>query len=127
MGEPGPRTRRFFRIVLTDPPTGWDFMSNEARGFRPPSRDPETVRLWAGISVYDQRRYARKVAQRAPRLGAFLAELRIPETGAIDFERTTKSHGHYTLWGDPARMLTCVVDVKPVSASPDDSESGDEQ
>jgi hypothetical protein len=113
--DPNPRLRRFFRIVLSDPPTAWDFMSNMARGFPPPSEDVEIVRLWTGISVYDQRRYARKVALRAPRLGAFVAELSIPDDAAIRSERMTKSHGHYTLWGDLAAILACVVDVRPAS------------
>jgi hypothetical protein len=52
-----------------------------------------------------------------PRLGAFIAELLIPEVGAITFERTTNSHGQYTLWGDAEAMLPCVISVVPVSAS----------
>ncbi|MGH2560337.1 MAG: hypothetical protein ACRDJH_14845 [Thermomicrobiales bacterium] len=115
-------TRRFWRIVLSDPPTAWDFTSNAAKGLPVRRGDPTTRRLWEGVSVYDQRRYARRMALRAPHLGHFLAELHLPADAPILAERTTKSHGHYTLWGDPAFLLGCVVDIMPTSAETDHEE-----
>jgi hypothetical protein len=113
MTEPTARSRRFFRIVLTDPPTAWDFMSGAARGFPPPNDDPNTLRLWEGVSLYDQRRYARYRATERPRLGRFIAEVHIPVDAPIRIERTGRSHGHYTAWGDPEILLGYVTEVRP--------------
>jgi hypothetical protein len=113
MSEPTSQSRRFFRIVQTNPPTAWDFTSGAGRGFAPPNDDPDTLRLWEGVSVYDQRRYARYRANERPRLGRFIAELRVPMDAPIRIERTGRSHGHYTVWGDAESLLGYVVDVRP--------------
>ena len=114
MTEPASQVQRFFRIVLTNPPTAWDFMSGAARGFAPPGDDPNTLRLWEGISFFDQRRYARYRATERPQLGRFIAELQIPVDAPIRIERTGRSHGHYTAWGDPGTLLDYVTEVRPV-------------
>jgi hypothetical protein len=107
--------RTFFKIVHSESPTLSDFLSNVARGRSFPS-DPEQVRLWDGISVYDSRAQARRRARKAPFLGGFIAELRVPEETSIRYERTTRSRGHYTLWGDPATLLACVIRVTEIDA-----------
>ena len=104
----------FYRIVLTDPPTLTDFLSNSELGRFPKNPDPETLRLWQGISAYDTEERARATAKKYRRLGRFIVELRIAEDGSIQYERTTSSHGHYTLWGDPALLLACVTRLVPV-------------
>jgi hypothetical protein len=111
--------RRFFRIVQGDSPTALDFTSNAAKGIPSPAKDPETMRLWTGISVYDRRGYARRLALRALRLGRFVAELRLPDDASAVIERTTRSHGHDTLWGEPATLRTYVIAVTPVDEAPD--------
>jgi hypothetical protein len=102
---------RFFRIVRSDPPTRDDFLSNEAKGKRARGNDPEVLRLWSGISVYDSPRRARATARIFPYLGISIAELSVPDDGSIVWERTTAGPGHYTLWGDPDRLLSCVRSV----------------
>lgn len=82
----------------------------------PPGAADETRRLWSGISVFDTEVRARQTALDYPRLGKHIAMLDIPKEGPIRAERTTNSLGHYTLWGDSAKMLTRVVAVKPVVA-----------
>jgi hypothetical protein len=62
------------------------------------------------------------MALRAPHLGHVLAEIHLPSNAPILVERTTKSHGHYTLWGDPAFLLGCVVTITPVSVEPNHEE-----
>jgi hypothetical protein len=96
-----------------EPPTAWDFMSGAARGFAPPKNDPDTLLLWAGVSVYDQRLYARYRAVERPRLGRFIAEIHIPGDAPVRIERTGRSHGHYTVWGEPEILLGYVTDVRP--------------
>src|SRR5207247_1050473 len=91
-----------------------DFMSNQAHGRLLPAQDPETARLWSGISVYATEQQARNKALDYPFLGNFVARVNIPEDAPIRVERTTHSRGHHTLWGDPTYLLNCVEDVVAV-------------
>ena len=103
----------FYRIVLTNPPTLVDFLSDEAQG-RPPRGETHRY-LWDGISVYATAQQARNKAQDYPFLGQFIARLDIPDQASVRSERTLRrSRGHHTLWGDPAYLLRCVVAVIPV-------------
>lgn len=88
----------YFRIVVTDPPTLADFVSQAAAGKQPKRDDPETFRLWSGISVYETRRRADERARDLPWLGTFIAEMRVPSRGSVSVERTTNSRG-ITLFG----------------------------
>jgi hypothetical protein len=50
-------------------------------------------------------------------LGRYLAELNLSGMTDVRVERTTKSKGHYTVWGTPDRLLSAVVrviQVRPV-------------
>lgn len=109
------RPTAFFHVVVRNPPTLDDFTSNEAKGRRP--RRPlsnDEAELWRGISAYESWALARRKAGISPWLGDFVAELRIPEGSAIVARRMTLSRGHWTLWGDPAELLACVVAVTPM-------------
>jgi hypothetical protein len=103
-----------YRIVEANPPTLRDFMSYAALGEpRPvslPWQDPDP---WAGVSVYDTERQARRLAERKPSLGSFIATLEIRERSSITWDGPGR-RGHYNLYGDPAVLRSCVVDVKPV-------------
>lgn len=100
-----------YRIVHADPAPLFDLTSAAALGKSPPDDDPETLRLWDGISVYDTALRAMAKSRRYPWLGAFIARLEIPDDAPVSIERTTKSRGHYTIWADPSLILTCVVEV----------------
>lgn len=104
----------FYRIVLTDPPSLEDFLSDAARGKRRPT-DPAKRELYEGLSVYATVGQARRKALDLPILVAYIPELRVPEDAPIQVARTIKgSRGHHTLWGDPADLLGYVVAVVPV-------------
>lgn len=107
-------SRVFFRIVESNPPTILDFTSNAAKGMTLRNPTAETLRWWAGISVYDNQGDARSLARQRPQLGTFIAELLIPEGSTIRYERTGQRRGHYTLWGEPGLLLACVIAVRPV-------------
>jgi hypothetical protein len=66
--------------------------------------------------VFNTEDRARQKATRWPWSGGFVAALDIPdeEGGAIRYERTTESRGHYTLWGRPEALLARVVRVVEV-------------
>jgi hypothetical protein len=103
----------FYRVVKSDPPTEEDFRSHKARGI-PLRRDtPELRRSWEGVSVYDAEEKAREAIARFPRIGQFIAEVRIAEGGPVTFEQTTDDPHHYDLWGEPGDMLTAVIRVLP--------------
>jgi hypothetical protein len=115
-GEPYP-IMTFFRIVWTDPPQLYDFESNAARGDVARFTSEEARRLMDGISVFRTMSQARRTAlKRPPWLGrGYIAHLVIPFDAEMRVERTTKSAGHYTLWADPASIMSWVVSVSPVS------------
>lgn len=102
-----------YRIVRSMPPTVEDMMSNEA--LRKELRDDsdEVRRLWAGLSMFDALERARKLARRHPWHGvAFIATVRFPASQFV-VERTGKSRGHYTVWGDPHAILESVAGIEP--------------
>jgi hypothetical protein len=104
---------RFFRVTLTNPPTLADFRSDKERG-RPPPRTAELAPLWDGLSVMDTEDGAREIGSQFPANGSFVASLDIEDSGPIRYERTLRRPGHYTLWGDPARLLERVQSVVPI-------------
>ena len=107
--------RLFYRIVRTNPPTQADFVSNAAQGKQPRHPDPEILRLWDGLSAYSTVEQARIAARLFPRLGRYIAALRVPEHGSVRFEQTRDpAEGHFTLWGEPDQLLALVVNVVPV-------------
>jgi hypothetical protein len=104
-----------FRIVASDPPTLQDFLSDEEAGDPEPDQsDPLRHRLWQGRSAYNTEAQARRKARGFPLLGAYIAEVRLPDDPAISYERTTKSMGHFTIWGDARHLMRCVVRIVPV-------------
>lgn len=117
--------RSLFRIVRTNPPTLNDFVSNLAQGRPYPNRNPETTYLWDGLSAYDRDSRARRKAKGMPWLGiGFIAEVRIADNDpGVRFERTTKSDGHYTIWGDPAAIMANVIRVTPIRIAERQEES----
>jgi hypothetical protein len=106
--------RVVYRIVQHDPPTEWDLWSDEQRGKGAFATDPEIQRLRTGRSVYATQAQARRKANGMPVLGMFIAELHLPDDPSIVLERTTRSNGHHTLWGDAATLLAAVVRVVSV-------------
>ncbi len=110
--------RVFFRIVKTDPPRRRDFLSNQGkRGVPRPDLPRALRRLWDGLSVHETEEQSRRQAHENPWLGAFVAELRIPDrtSAVVHWERTVPANeAHQTLWGDPDELLRYVVRVVPI-------------
>ncbi len=53
---------------------------------------------------------ARRKARAFPAIGAFIAEVEIPEDARVVIERT-RGAGHYTVWGNPSELLAHVISV----------------
>jgi hypothetical protein len=101
-------------VTRTDVPTLRDFRSNTAKGRQPPAYDSETLRLWAGLSVFDTLERARERAQHLPALGRFIATIQLPLDGSVHYEQTGNDRHHFTLWADPLVLLRSVIAVEPV-------------
>jgi len=69
----------------------------------------------ASKSVYRTLRQAAAKARRYAALGQFIAQIDVPSSSEIRYERTTHQRGHYTLWGEPNTLLTLVVTVFPAN------------
>jgi hypothetical protein len=104
----------FYRVTRSNPPTLRDFQSNVEKRRRPPDYDPDTLRLWAGISVFDDLERARDRARLLPAMGSFVATMRVPAAGSIHYEQTGTDRHHFTVWGDPAALLVTVERIEPV-------------
>jgi hypothetical protein len=103
--------RTFYRIVRTDPPTLRDFQSNAEIGKEP--RRPLTRReqsLWRGLSVYGSLEAALASRAKYPRLGGFIARIRVAPDVMIRVEQTGRDPEHYTIWA-PALLLLSLVDA----------------
>jgi hypothetical protein len=102
----------FYRVVRHDPPTVVDFVSPLALGRSLRDPDPERRRLWNGVSANATLRQASSRARDYPALGRYVARLDIPQGAAVRWERTLpRSRGHYTLWAEPAVLLSHVTVV----------------
>ena len=106
----------FYRLLEDEEAARGDFLSYKALGLPLMDDTAGTIRLAEGVSVMDTLEGARKRARqvRSLRSKRFVAELVIPDGSPITFERTGKTPGHFTLWGDPDEILACVVSIFPV-------------
>lgn len=109
--------RTFYRIVWTDPPSLEDFLSHLERGVEVRVEDAEIARLSSGISVFRTLAQARRMAiKRPPWLGrGFIVRIVMPLGVETRIERTTKTAGHYTLWGNASLISSWVDAVEPVT------------
>lgn len=107
---------------MTNPPTTTDFLSQAALRKPPPLTDPNFLRKWAGLSMFDNEAAVRRIGRiRRWRIGAHLATLRIPDDAPIIYTGPEQEgSGHWLLFDangdqltdDGARfLLGCVVQI----------------
>jgi hypothetical protein len=101
--------REFFRIVRDKQATLEDFKSHRALGKRPPA-NPAYQREWSeGISVYSSLDRACQVSKAFHfRLGSYVATIRVPEDGTVDFRQTTADNQHFTIYAEPDVIFSFV-------------------
>lgn len=109
---------RLYRIVVTNPPTEYDFLSHSSRtptGASPCRKgaDAALIREWAGVSTFTSRDYAAATnAAMKGRLGAFVAELEVPDSVEADFGAVRPLGRHVNLFGvTPQQLMDCVVGI----------------
>jgi hypothetical protein len=72
--------------------------------------------LHMAVSMFEDREVVLRLARRRPdRVGTHLAQLRLlPDRGICVAHNG--SRGHWSIWGVPARLAACVVDVADISS-----------
>jgi len=109
----GNNLKTLYHTIRDETPTPNDFLSNVEKG-RPLPRDPYRQRLAQGISCWGTLAQAREMAQRFPSQGRFIAEIVLEEQTSLQYERTTASEGHWTVWGESDVLIRCIQAVYPV-------------
>lgn len=112
MDQLRPRTRSFFRLVETDPPTREQFLSYHDRGLTPPGSTPRQLHLYKGVSVFETEEQARARAWSIAWPYDYIAELAIPVS--VHIERQGRREGHHNAYASPDDFLRWVVRVVPV-------------
>jgi hypothetical protein len=101
---------KFYRIAKSNPPTVEDFKSYAERGKEKPSSSL-SQRRWEGVSMWTDPERARNLALKKKGLGAYLAEVDLPDS----VEREQQGHPkHFEVYGAAVDLLACVVDTLPI-------------
>ncbi len=107
-----PFAGRLYRFVASNPPTRDDFRSKEALGVECP--DDETLaRCWSGISCFATEVQLRS-HEKYFHAATAIAVIEVTDECDVRVERTTKSRGHHTVWGEPERILSLVIELIPL-------------
>jgi hypothetical protein len=110
---------RVFRIVRTRDMDAAEFVdsfrSHAELGLPPRRGTPAEShpQIHEGVSVFESRQAAIETARRFPRIGSFVAELRIKPDSGIRYLRWG-ARGHLTLWGDAVKLALTAVDTMAV-------------
>ncbi len=116
VGSVGPLLQPY-RIVRSDQPDDPvfinSFRSNYDLGSPPRLVEDSAAVIHMGISMYLDRRVAEETARRFRKLGDYLA--RVDLRSGFGFNYAVTGHkSHLTIWGDPVKLSTAVVDVYTV-------------
>lgn len=108
-----------FRIVRSDNADDPVFLnslrSNYELGEEPRKIERSSTLIHMGISSYFDEAVAHGTAQRFPKLGGHIAELRLRHGNGFNFAHTGPPQ-HLTIWGDPVKLGDAVVDIAPVGS-----------
>ena len=116
---------RFYRLFTGPDLTRDAFLSDQASDVRGRPLDPAKVKYWEGFSVFETLVQARRLAaERSARARTkgfarpeeSIAEMTISPDSPITYERSFRSEGHHTVWGDPDECLTRVTGVFPAES-----------
>lgn len=108
---------RFLRIVAEPASQAFEdaFRSHYELG-RPP-RGPEirAAAIHVAISMFDTTDVARALAARVPKLGGHIATVDLEPEFGICVATKTGGPAHWSVWGQPGRLVSFVIDVEQVA------------
>jgi hypothetical protein len=111
------QTLDVFRIVRSNSVEDPAFVNSLRSNYEltePPRRvEREFTVIHMGISVYTDGDSAYGTARAWPKLGDFVARLRLVHGPGFNFAHTGHRQ-HLTLWADPVKLSQTVVDISPV-------------
>ena len=106
-----------FRIVRSEYPDDPVFLNSLRSHYElsePPRKvERESTVIHMGISVHLTREDAAGTAQRWPKLGDHTARLDLRGGMGFNYAHTAMP-GHLTLWADPVKLRSVLVDIEPV-------------
>jgi hypothetical protein len=106
-----------FRIVTTDDVDSPEFVdcfrSHAELGIPPRKGSAEISHpaIYEGISMQDRQDRAIALAQKWPKLGDFVAEVRLDKVAGATYYVWERPRGHLTVWGDPFKLSLAAVDI----------------
>lgn len=108
-----------WRIVRAEDPEDPVFL-NSLRSHHALSREPRHVErsswlIYLGISTYLDESVAHETAERWPKIGDWVARLRMEHGHGFNYAQTGH-RSHLTIWGDPIKLAESVVDISSVEA-----------
>ena len=107
---------RIVRSALVDDPAFVNSLrSNYELGEEPRKVERDATVIHMGISAYLEPGIAHGNAQRWPKLGDHVAEVRLQHGRGFNYAHTGHPL-HLTIWADPIKLSEAVVDVEPVKA-----------
>ena len=106
-----------YRIVRTNDPED-SALLNSFRSNYELDREPRKVErhwtvIYMGISVYTTVEAAIRTAQAWPKLGDYIAQVRLAHGSGFNWAETAQPL-HLTIWADPIKLLEATVDINPV-------------
>jgi hypothetical protein len=113
-GHVGQRTRRFYYLLKTDPPTREQFLSYHAQGKAKPPLKPRQIDRYKSISVWETPQQARDCAAGMSEDFKFIAALDVPDDAPV--VRIGRP-GHHEIRDDhatPERLQSWVAEIVPV-------------
>ena len=103
-----------YRLVRGQEAQAHDFASVMVSGIREPNAiEREQPEIWAGVSMFSTEAAARKVGQKRPSLGEWIARVEGVDPGWIVIGSAGR-RGHHTVWASPIRLHASVTAVVPV-------------
>jgi hypothetical protein len=116
-----------FRFVhcadVVDPGLVDDFLSDRAAGKPRRGRALALAEIWDGFSCFRTLELARarwsdiatlaRGRGQTPRVGSFIAEVRLSADKGFACEDLGHDDGHLTVWGEPALLASATINIHP--------------
>jgi hypothetical protein len=109
--------RRLFRVCANPDSEAMKITFRSHYELRRPPRGPENraAVIHMALSMFDRPEIAADLARRVPKLGGYVATMDLVPGMGICVAKTG-APAHWSVWGRPAQLATCVNDVANIGA-----------